>query len=64
MAEIFNTFLRAAKDVIGTVKSKAKLSTLFDLVTTKAIPAAVSEENLEEFYEQRMKDLYRVIYEL
>ena len=64
MAEIFNTFLRAAKDVMGTVKSKTKLSTLFDLVTTQAIPAAVSEDKLEEFYEQRMKEMYRVIYEL
>lgn len=64
MAEIINTFLRAAEDVMKTVKAKAKLSTLFDIVTNKAIPAAIPEEQLEEFYAQRMKELYRIIYDL
>ncbi|OLS13369.1 MAG: hypothetical protein RBG13Loki_2965 [Promethearchaeota archaeon CR_4] len=64
MSDFFDTVLQAGKEIIETVKSKMKLSTAFDLFTEKAIPATVSEDKLEEYYEKRMKDLYRVIYDM
>ncbi len=64
MAEIIDSILTTGKEILQTVKAKMKLSTLFDLVTEKAIPAAIPEDKLEEFYAQRMQDLYRVIYDM
>ncbi len=64
MAEFIDTILQTGKEVLQTVKAKMKLSTLFDLITEKAIPAAIPEDKLEEFYAQRMQDLYRVIYDM
>ncbi len=64
MSEIIDTILTTGKELLQTVKAKWKLSTLFDLITEKAIPAAVPEEKLEEFYAQRMQDLYRVMYDM
>jgi len=64
MAEFFDTILKTGKEVLETTKAKLKLSTLFDLFTEKAIPATVPEDQLEKYYEKRMKDLYRVIYEM
>ncbi len=64
MSEIFDTILTTGKELLQTLKSKWKLSTLVDLITEKAIPAAVPEEKLEEFYAQRMQDLYRIMYDM
>ncbi len=64
MSEIIDTILTTGKELLQTLKSKWKLSTLVDLITEKAIPAAVPEEKLEEFYAQRMQDLYRIMYDM
>ncbi len=64
MAEIIDSILTTGKEVLQTVKAKLKLSTLFDLIIEKAIPAAIPEDKLEEFYAQRMQDLYRIIYDM
>ncbi len=64
MADILDTILTTGKELLDTVKAKWKLSTLLDLITEKAIPAAIPEEQLEEFYAQRMQDLYRVMYDM
>jgi hypothetical protein len=64
MAEYFDTLFQTGKELLQTLKSKWKLSTLVDLITEKAMPATVSEDKLEEFYAQRMKELYRIIYDM
>ncbi len=64
MAEIIDSILQTGKEVLQTLKAKWKLSTLFDLITEKAIPAAIPEDKLEEYYAQRMQDLYRVMYDM
>jgi hypothetical protein len=49
------------KEVLETIRHKAKLSTIFDLYTEKIIPSFVSEKELKEYYEKRMEDVNNVI---
>ncbi|MHA1648971.1 MAG: hypothetical protein ACTSUN_10820 [Promethearchaeota archaeon] len=45
------------KEVLETVKHRAKLRTIFDIFTEKVIPTFVSEKELKEYYEKRMEEL-------
>ena len=49
------------KEVLETIRHKAKLSTIFDLYTEKVIPSFVSEKELKEYYEKRMEEVNNII---
>ena len=49
------------KEVLETIRHKAKLSTIFDLFTEKVIPSFVSEKELKEYYEKRMEEVNNII---
>ena len=55
--EILEQISDLGKEVIETVKHKAKLSTIFDVYTEKVIPSFVSEKELKEYYEKRMEEM-------
>lgn len=64
MQKFFKDLTTIGKEVLETVKHKAKLSTIFDVYTEKVIPSFVSEKDLKEYYEKRMEEVNEFIYKL
>ena len=62
--EIFNQFKILGKETLETIKSKAKISTFFDIFTKKVIPIFVSEKKLKKYYEKKMEEVNKVFYKL
>ena len=64
MAEFIKQLQGIGKELLETIKHKAKLSTIFDIYTEKVIPTFVSENELKEHYEKRMEEVNEFIYKL
>lgn len=62
--KIFNQVKILGKEVWETVRSKAKISTFFDIYTKKVIPAFVSEKKLKKYYERKMEQVNEFFYRL
>ncbi len=62
--KIYNQVKILGKEVLETVKNKAKISTIFDIFTKKVIPAFVSEKKLKKYYERKMEQVNEFIYKL
>jgi len=64
MTEFLRNIQDLGKELVETIKNKAKLSTIFDVFTEKIIPTFVNEKNLKEYYEKRMEEVNEFIYKL
>lgn len=64
MAEFLKGLWDVGKEILTTIRERAKLSTLFDAYTEKAIPTFVSEADLKAHYEKRMRELNDFIYKM
>ena len=64
MQKFFKDLTTIGKEVLETVKHKARISTIFDVYTEKVIPSFVSEKDLKEYYEKRMEEVNEFIYKL
>ena len=64
MNEFFKQLGDIGKEVLETVKHRAKIRTIFDIFTEKVIPTFVNEKDLKEFYEKRMNEVDEFIYKL
>ena len=62
--KIYNQVKILGKEVLETVKSKAKISTIFDFYTKKVIPAFVPEKKLKKYYERKMEQVNEFFYKL
>jgi len=64
MSDLLKQIQSIGKEVIETIKHRAKLSTIFDVFTEKVIPTFVSEKELKEYYEKRMEEVNEFINKL
>ena len=64
MSDFLKQIQSLGKEVIETIKHRAKLSTIFDVFTEKVIPTFVSEKELKEYYEKRMEEVNEFINKL
>lgn len=64
MSEIFNQLGDLGKELMETIKHKAKISTLFDIFTERVIPSFVSDKDLKNYYERRMEEFNEFVYKL
>jgi len=64
MSKFLEDLMSLGKEFYETIKHRSKLSTLFDIYTEKVIPSFVSEKDLKEYYEKRMKEVDEFIYKL
>ena len=49
------------KEIVETIRHKAKISTIFDVFTEKVIPSFISEKELKEYYDKQMEELNNFI---
>jgi hypothetical protein len=64
MNEFFKQLGDIGREVLETVKHRAKLRTIFDIYTEKVIPTFVNEKELKEHYKKRMEEVNDFIYKL
>lgn len=64
MSEIFKQLGDLGKELMETIKHKAKISTLFDIFTERVIPSFVSDKDLKNYYERRMEEFNEFVYKL
>ena len=62
--EFFKQLGDLGKELMETIKHKAKLSTIFDTFTEQVIPSFVSQKDLKEYYEKRMEEINEFVYKL
>lgn len=62
--EFFKQLGDIGKEVLETVKHRAKIRTIFDIFTEKVIPTFVNEKELKEYYEKRMEEVNEFIYKI
>jgi hypothetical protein len=59
--DFFDQLRDIGGEVLETLQSRSKLSTLFDIFTENVIPRYVSDKDLKEYYEKRMEDVNKFI---
>jgi hypothetical protein len=61
LKDIVNQLRNVGEEVLETIQHRAKLSTLFDILTENVIPRYVSDKELKEYYEKRMEEVNKFI---